>query len=256
MLLLINDINRPSFKKGKQVVFAFLFFLGISAKAQQSIIAKETLRNELTVGLNTNTNGGLISGFNVRFSYLTEPKKFNLFEFELVNVKHEKEARFSSATGSSFIPGKLSNLIAIRPSFGNEKTIFNRYPENGLRLNFTYSAGPTIGLVKPYMIEYPEYVNGLEVIVIEPYNPYKHNINVIRGDGGFLSGLNMSKLNLGVHARSSLNFEYGPYDYVKLGIETGVTLEAYSKKNILFDNNEARRFYSAFFFHIYYGISF
>lgn len=211
-------------------------------------------RSEFTVGLNSNTNGSLISGLNFRYTYLTELKKYNLFEFELVNVKHEREERFSSANSSSFIPGKISYLIALRPSYGKEITLFQKYPEDGIRLNFTYSAGPTIGIVKPYFIKYyrsPSNQNSLEA-----YDPTVHSIGLITGDAGIISGFKGSKVNLGAHVRSSLNFEYGPYEDVKVGIETGVTLEAYTKSNILLINNEKRFFYSAFFLHLYYGFTF
>jgi hypothetical protein len=256
MLLLISEVLAIFFKNVRLVIFTILFFWFINVNSQNPEVKEEALRNEVTIGFNANTNGALLGGVNARFTYLLAPKKFNLFELELVNVKHEKEERFSSTTSSSFIPGKLSYLLALRPSFGNEKTLFDKYPENGIRLNFTYSAGPTIGIVKPYMVKYPKFVDGEEVVVVEAYDPNLHSIGLIKGDDGILSGMNLAKLNLGIHGRSSLNFEYGPYENVKLGVETGVTFEAYSKKNVLLVNNQAKRFYSALFFHIYYGISF
>jgi len=237
----------------KGIGFLFLF---ISFTVFGQLPENEVLKNELTVGVNTNTNGGLISGINVRYTFKTAPKKYNLFEFELVNVKHEKEERFSSATSSSFIPGKLSYLIALRPSYGKEITLFEKNPENGIRLNFTYSGGPTFGIVKPYMIEYLRYVNSVETVVVEAYDPNKHSIGLIRGDAGILTGVSQSRVNVGAHARTSVNFEYGAFDNLKMGVETGITLEGYLKSNVLLVNNEKKHFYSAFFFHVYYGLTF
>lgn len=228
-----------------------LLLLGLKLNAQEVIndlpSDKKDL-SEVSLGLNSNTNGGLISGLNFRYTYDIKDKKYRLFALEFTNVKHEKEERFSSNNAGSYIPGKVSYLIALRPSYGFEKNLFGKYAENGVKLNFTQAFGPTIGLVKPYYVEYDG--------VLVPYSPSNHSLSLITGDAGIMYGLNQSKINLGVHSRTSLNFEYGPADYLRIGIEPGITLEAFSKKNNLMVIREERRFYSAFFLHFYYGITF
>jgi hypothetical protein len=228
-----------------------LLLIGLQLNAQEVINDLPSDKNDLSevsFGLNSNTNGGLISGLNLRYTYALGDKKYRLFALEFTNVKHEKEERFSSNNTGSFIPGKISYLIAFRPSYGFQKNLFGKYAENGVKLNFTQAFGPTIGIVKPYFVEY----DGLFV----PFDPSKHVINSITGDAGIMYGMSQAKFNLGAHSRTSLNFEYGPADYLRIGIEPGITLEAYTKKNNLMILSEERRFYTAFFLHFYYGITF
>jgi hypothetical protein len=235
--------------------FFFGIFLLTNVIGQVPLEERIKYPNEISFGFNSNTNGGLISGVNLRYTYRYEDKRYRLFYLEMVNVKHEKEERFSSSGGTgTFIPTKVSYLFSVRPSYGKEINLFQKFPENGIRLNWCYSAGPSIGLVKPYMIKYPRTDTlGTEIV---PYDPTIHSIGKIEGDAGIFNGFNLAKFNPGVHARTSLNFEYGPYDDLKIGVETGITAEAFARKNILMLNNEARHFYTAFFVHFYYGFTF
>ncbi len=223
-------------------------------------LEKEELKyaKEASIGINTNTNGGLISGINLRFTQQTAKNKFNLFSLEFVNVKHEKEILDDTQAGGTYIPWKIKHLLAFRPSYGKEITLFNKYSENGVRVNFTYSAGPTLGFVKPYMIEWIEGKDAFQndIISVVPYNPNIHNFSNIENGLGIFNSFQLAKLNVGAHARTSFNFEYGPENYFKLGLETGTTFEAYSKKNRLYYNSAPRWLYSAFFLHLYYGLSF
>jgi len=236
--------------------YKLFFFLTCFSNAfgQRAVENEIDFPNEVSLGINTNTNGGLISGFNFRYTYQFEEKKYRLFYLETVNVKHEKEERFPTGNNGTFIPGKVYYLFSIRPSYGREINLFKKFPENGVRLNFTYSAGPSLGLIKPYMIKYPKADTlGFDIL---PYNPSIHSLSLIEGDAGLLNGLGLAKFNPGIHSRTSLNFEYGPFDDLKIGVETGVTMEAFAKKNVLMVNNETRRIYTAFFVHFYYGFTF
>jgi hypothetical protein len=238
---------------GSKIIFIFFTLLSFASFSQRPADESE-YKSELTLGFNTNTNGGLISGLNFRYLYQRLEKNEDLYYLEFANIKSDKEERFTVSTNKSFILGKVNYLFAIRPSYGREINLFQKFPEHGARLNFTYSAGPTFGIVKPYFILYPKTDTlGTETIA---YDPSKHDDQLIEGDANMLKGMNLAKLNPGIHARSSLNFEYGPYPELLLGIEAGVTAELFAKKNILLENNEQKRFYSAFFLHFYYGFSF
>lgn len=219
-------------------------------------LEEEEYENELTVGINTNSNGGLLSGFNFKYLHKRTPKKWDLYSLEIVNVKHEKEIRLSSNNSSSFFPGKTNYLFSIRPSYGKEINLFQKYPEDGVRVNFSYSGGPTIGLLKPYFIEYNFIVNGDISTRTVAYDPAIHRIERINGDAGLLFGLTESTPKLGAHLRTSLNFEYGPVPDMMIGIEAGATFEGFASEIILNQNNQNRQLYSAFFLQLYYGYRF
>jgi len=232
----------------------YITCIGQSAIAQYSTAAD--YENEFTVGVNTNTNGGLISGFNIKYQRKKTKKKYDLYSLEIVNVRHEKEVRLTSANSSPFFVGKLNHLFAIRPSYGKELVLFNKYQENGVRINLNLSGGPTLGLLKPYFIEYITNTNTGTTETVA-YDPEVHDeISLIDGDAGMFYGMNQAKPKLGIHARTALNFEYGPFPDMMLGLELGTTFEAFASEIILNQNMENRQLYPAMFLHLYYGYRF
>jgi hypothetical protein len=241
----------------KKALLIALFFCSKLVFSQQEapLPFVEDAVKEFSFGLNTNTNGKILSGFNFRYVYQEPSDKRHVYHLEIVNVSSEKERPEPNRDGIYF-KGKINYLFAIRPSYGREIKLFNKYPENGVRLNAVWGLGPTIGLVKPYFVKYQVDSNSTTVVV--PYDPKKYggqSSNSFEGAGLF-TGMGSSKLNLGIHARTALNFEFSPDEEYKLGVELGATWEAFTKKNILFEDFVARRFYSAFFVHIYYGFTF
>lgn len=235
-------------------LFFLTLSLGLCSKAQGQEVFKPS--SELTLGLNANTNSGLIGGINLRYLYERTPKIWDVYSLEIVNVKPKEEIRASTNSSNSFLLGKIKYLIAIRPSYGREINLFQKNPEDGIRLNFNFSGGPTIGLLKPYFIEYETLQNGQIIRQTVAYDPRIHRTDQIAGDSGILFGLGSSEIQWGAHARSALNFEYGMSDEVTMGVETGVTLEAYASPIVQMTNNQNRQLYSAFFLQIYYGLKF
>lgn len=229
-------------------------FLGITQMVQGQEVFNPS--SELTIGINANTNSGLIGGLNLRYLYERKPNAWDVYSLEIVNIKPKEEIRASTNSSNSFLLGKIKYLIAIRPSFGREINLFQKSPEEGVRLNFNFSGGPTIGLLKPYFIEYETLQNGLAVRQTVAYDPRIHRTDQIAGDSGLLFGLGSSDVKLGVHTRSALNFEYGMSEDVTMGVETGITLEAFASPIVQMTNNQSRQFYSAFFLHLYYGLKF
>lgn len=238
-----------------QFVFISLYLFSFSGLSQLEI-EEDEYENEFTVGINTNSNGGIVSGFNFKYSHKNAEKSWLLYSLELVNVRQKKEIKLSSVNSSSFFPGKTNYLFSIRPSFGKEINLFQKYPEDGVRLNFTYSGGPTIGLLKPYFVDYDFITNGNTITRTVAYDPTIHTVDRIKGDAGIFHKLNEAKPKIGAHVRSSLNFEYGPFPDMMIGVEAGTTLEVFASEIILSQNNVNRQFYPAFFFQLYYGYRF
>lgn len=219
-------------------------------------VDEDEYENEFTLGLNANSNSGLIGGFNFTYSRKRSPKTWHYYSLEVVNVRHEKEIKLSTINSSSFFPGKTNYLFSIRPSYGRVINLFKKYPEDGVRLNFNYAGGPTIGLLKPYFIEYNFLESGNNIVRDVAYDPTEHTIDRIQGDSGLLFNLNESRFKLGAHLRTALNFEYGPFPDMMIGVEAGSTFEVFASEIILNQNMNNRQFYPAFFFHLYYGYRF
>lgn len=175
------------------------------------------------------------------------------FSLEIVNIKDPKEERFSSrADGSSFILGKMNHLFSIRPQFVKEYLLFQKYPEEGVRLSAVFGGGPSIGFIKPYHIRYPD-DNDLRTTRSVPYDPSIHQIHNIRGSGGFLSGFDNARLTMGVNMKLGLNFEFAQERNAVSGVEGGWSLEYYPNTVDIMNRENNVSLYSAVYIIIYYG---
>jgi len=194
---------------------------------------KPTYKKEITAGLNLNTNGGLIGGLNTYYSYNYRKQHSHLYGLEIVQVKHDKEQRFSSLiSGNSFILGKLNYLTSIRPQFGHTWQMFQKTPQDGVRLNLVLAGGPTFGIVTPYFIRVEE-GGVIGKTVTERYDPRKHHAQNIVGRAGYFYGFGKSELQMGFNLKTAVNLEFGLYKGSMTGLEVGWTLEMFPKEIVL-----------------------
>ena len=235
------------------------YFLLISI-ASFSQLEDDTYYKESTIGLNFNTSGGLIGGITGRMAFRANDSRFNVASLEIVHVKHHKEQKFASqATGNGFIPGKTNYLFSVRPQFGQEYLLFNKYPEEGIQLSVIFAGGPSFGFVKPYYIEYDytDYTSStsLPIYKTEAYNPETHSDDSrILGSGGVFYGFNQMSVMLGANFKAGLNFEFGKYKDAVMGVEAGFTYEAYTQAIQLYPIENNPKSFSSVYFTIYVGI--
>jgi hypothetical protein len=231
-----------------------LLFSQLDKKQQ---VDSEEFTNEMTIGLNTNTNSALIGGFTFKYAKRIKKKQSIAFGLELVNVKSHKEEKFASiSTGNSFIPGKVNYLYSLRTQMGKEYLLFGKYPEDGIRLSAIVMGGLSWGIVKPYFIEYdysPEV--GYPDYRIEPYEPGFHQLSRILGKGGFFHGFDQLKLQMGLNAKASLNFEFGKGELLESvsGIEVGFNIEYFPKEVEIFAVEDNPNVYTSLFLVFYIG---
>ncbi|MFY0593788.1 hypothetical protein [Roseivirga sp.] len=233
----------------KSTVLLLLFVLSFSAVAQQSgSLVDEEYTSENVFGINKATNGGLLSGFYYRQSKVISDGNLVNYGIELVNIKHARETKETTVTGSSFVFGKSNYFLALRPTYGREKILFKKAPQQGARITAMAAAGPSIGIEVPYFLEF----NGNRKEQYNPDDP-SHARNFIIGTAGPFRGLGRSKFVLGAHAKASLTFETNSTKKKVFGVEVGMSLDIYTREiNIIpeSDNNSA---FLAGFVAIYFG---
>ncbi|SFE91783.1 hypothetical protein [Thermoflexibacter ruber] len=234
------------------LLFAILG-LAWGVKAQKKGSINEILyKSETTYGLNFSTNAGLIGGVTIRHTRAITPKMYHYFGLDAVNIRHPKEQRSTSRlSGQTFIPGKQNALFMLRPTYGREFILFKKEAEQGVQINTHFSAGPALGLVVPYFIEY-RYDNRSQRT--EQYDPAKHILfeNVV-GSPGIFSGLGQSSLTFGGTVRAGINFEFGSFKNNVTGFELGIAADFLSNKVILMPLAENRsNFFSAYVV-LFYG---
>lgn len=240
------------YKKNIFVLFILLLFCTV-AHAQSKRDSEELMyKSETTYGINFNTNAGLIGGINIKHSRAITPTMYHYFGLEIVNMRHPKEQRTTSRrSGQSFIPGKQSYLALIRPSYGREFVLFKKEAEQGVQINALVAAGPTIGLVIPYYIDY-QYDNRTQRT--EKYDPTKHILfeNVIGAPSAF-TGIGESSVVIGGTVRAGIQFEFGSFKTNVTGFELGVTADFMSKQIVIMPLAENKSNYISAYVVLFYG---
>lgn len=210
--------------------------------------------SEYTGGVNFNTNGGLIGGFVLKYSQKIEENKYRYLGLEIVNVKHPKEYRVTNlGTGNIYIYRKSNYLFSVRPQYGREWVLFPSAEEEGVEVKLIAAGGPTIGVVKPYMVEY-DYKSISRILPYDPNNP-----NDVIGSGGFFDGFSRAKIVPGVNVKASMCFLFNQFRGNVTGIEAGALLEGFTQKIPLIALSSAspepqnRFFYTSVFINIFFG---
>lgn len=212
---------------------------------------------ELGIGINLNTNGGIIGGGMFKYAFHHKKRQYHLFALEIVNVKHAKEIRrASSRTGNTYIFNKENYLFVIRPQYGREFLLFGKAEEEGVRINGLIAAGPSLGILKPYTIEY-DYtvysgVNGTPSdVLIEPFDPTIHtDEGRILGSGGIFSAFNQSNFVPGVSVKAGLNFELGNSS---TGVEVGGLLEIFPRTVNIVARTHNTNLFTSIYVNIYFS---
>jgi hypothetical protein len=242
------------------ILTGFFFLLLSPAWAQRRTEQDTDIEkyNSLTsIGVTTNTNSGILGGVVLRKSKslpgtLFGKQQFQYLALEVVNVKHPKELSSQNfVTGSRFTYGKQNYLFVLRPEYGRELMFFNRHADEGISISGIVAAGPSIGLEKPYIIQFQSRPG---VIVSEPYDPIKHaQTELIIGSGSFFQGFDKVKIVPGLHVKAALTFELSAFRENMTGLEIGFLAEAFSRKIIIMPAAENRSFFTSGYVTLYFG---
>jgi hypothetical protein len=205
---------------------------------------------EFLFGVSKTTNSGLISGGFIRFSSKVTEKKYRAFAFEVANIRHPQELRLQQASffnTASFAAGKENYLVSTRFSYGLDYLLFKKAEQKGVQINGILLGGPSLGLVTPYLLRtssgefktYSEVLGGSEGVV---------------GPAGYFARLCDTKVNVGLHVRGSLLFEFGAFKSNITGFEVGFLAELFQKEIIMVPEAEKNfSFYPSAFISIVFG---
>ena len=238
----------------KSLILLLAFAWIVAAPAQAQSEEDESFQNELSYGVNFNSNGGLIGGAFIRSSYFMNERIYQFGGLEIVEVKHPKEDRyFNPLSGESFVAGKQNYLFVVRPHYGRELVLFKKAPESGVQVNVLAAAGPSLGLLVPYYIDYNYGGQGTSIRT-EQYDPSKHlDRDYIMGSDNVFRGLGEMKLKPGVHLKAGLSFEYGRYRESIAGIEVGFVVERFASTPIIIPDAENHKTFTSVYLNLFYG---
>ncbi len=196
---------------------------------------ESTIFDEATIVYNNSIYGGGILHTNGWGAHLTFGKgktafKYRIFQFEMVGMKHAKEIKSYNTIENtrSYIFGKLNSFFIFRPSYGMRVVSFDKIRKSGVSVGYTWRVGPSLGITKPVYLQIgiPEQYRYSKIIV-EKYDPDKHQSQDIIGRAGVLRGIDELKLHPGLYGAFAFNFEYDADRNGIKGIEVGATVDYY-----------------------------
>ena len=197
---------------------------------------------EFTVDLKLHTSGFSI-GANIaqlKTYYLTR-----FINFEIGELKHPKEVRqnfdvqpnLGGRVSRSFIFGKQNNFWVIRGGLGEKRYFSEKAKRKGLAIGVSYSGGPSIGLLKPYYLQFVNFADPGSPVFTTSSEKFSEdnadkflNVNQIFGASGFREGLGEIQLQPGAHVKGALHFDWGAFDEFVKAIEAGIMVDLYFKK--------------------------
>jgi len=229
------------------LLFLVILAFQVSAQTQDSY----DYQSEFVWGINKNTSGGLIGGIVFKKARKKSERVLETYGLELMNVKHPMEVRRNSFSGNFYIYGKSNYLYAIRLQYGRDIILFRKAPQQGVEIKAVFAAGPSIGLVAPYYVEYTTDGSGGSS-VSAPYDP-SISAGQITGTGRLFQGLGDSKVVLGGNLKAALNFEIGTIKSQVTGFETGILVDAYTQKIELMPTAKNYSVFPTLFITLFYG---
>ena len=235
--------------KHKITILTTVLFLAYTSLFSQNLEYFDS-EKEAQWGISKNSWGGLIGGGVLKFSNKVSNSLYRTIGFELVNIKHPKENKYSSPLGygRTFIWGKKNYFFSFRAQYGREVILFSKKDQQGIRINAQLAVGPSIGILMPYYIKYSRN-NRME---IENFNSATQTFNNVMGSASFFEGINELKIRPGLNLKAALNFEFGTKKS-STAIEIGFLVDAYPKKITIMPTAENYSVYPTAFITLLYG---
>lgn len=218
---------------------------------------------ELSFDLRLHTHGWAVAA---NFGRIKSYYKTKYYHIEIGELKHPKEFRhsfdypsqFSGRTSKSFVFGKQNNLYAIRAGIGYKRYYSEKAKRKGVAVGISYEAGPTIGLQKPYYLDFWRQRDGGSndiYIVSEKYDGNNYDsftdINRIYGASGFSKGFREIRPIPGIHGKMSVHFDWGAFDEFVKAFEAGIMVDAFFKKVPIMVDEEGFSENRPFFINLY-----
>jgi hypothetical protein len=228
--------------------FSLIFYSQCLSQTQDSY----EYQSEFIWGINKNTSGGLIGGFVFKKARKISERVLETYGLEIMNVKHPQERRVNSQiSGNYFIFGKANYLYALRFQYGRDFVLFKKAPQQGVEIKAVFAAGPSLGIVAPYYVEY--YTSTRDNFSIR--GPYSKSIDftLINGTGRLFEGIGDSKVVPGGNLKAAVNFELGTIKSQVTGFEAGFLVDAYTKKIDLMPSTRNYSVFPTVFITLFYG---
>lgn len=208
------------------IAAAFLLLFSVETFAQGEIDDQEKTfyRNERTFAPLVNSNG---YGFNFRYAKRINAYRHQLYELELVEIKHTKEVKTINPyfyTSARYVYGKMNLFYNLRANYGLQKEIYRKFDIGGVAIRRFFSTGVSLGGLKPI---YYEILHLPDKLTDERFDPSLHRVGDIMGRSSFFKGITEVTGTIGLNAKFGYNFEYSKVDELIKAVEVGAVVDLF-----------------------------
>jgi len=259
----------------KLVTILVLAILCANLYAQRKAIKREIARdelvykNEFSIGFRFMTNGWNVFGERNKIMsiYKTRVLQFEFMEFR--DLKQTKQQPVDYYNISSFLDsnkdyffGKQNNFYAFHVGYGYRKRIAGKADKNGVKVMLTYLGGVSLGILKPYYLEYIDstYVEENTTTYIIVNDRYREenkekflNHALITSASGFSHGLIEIEPVPGVYGKLGLNFDWATHDQFVKALELGISLDIYYKRIPIMVQEKNRNYFIGLYLGFQFG---
>ncbi len=214
------------------LIFLFLLFASNTLYSQStldSLVDYNKDSRSLVFMLNSN---GYSVGF--RFSKRLDGFKSRLIDLDVAWVRHSKEQRIASlySNQSKFVFGKLNQLFSGRVGYGRQKELYGKYAASGIAINFYYTIGASIGLLKPVYFDVVKNAGTKDQYVeTEKFNKDEiYNSAQIYGGASFFKGFDEIVPVFGGYIKLAFSFDINKRYKAINTLELGAIIDIYHQK--------------------------
>ena len=242
------------------LVIAVWFISPISAQITQQPLGI-IYNHETTYNLKLTTNRGFV--FGMEKGRLRTYDRTTFYHLSIGEIHHPRETRQSAPPQTryrSYVYGKQNALYALRGGWGVKRYLSEKAKVKGVAVGYSYTFGPTLGLVKPYYLalalDSPD--NPLNYIIrLQKYsekNAAKFlNNNNILGAAPFTRGLKEISLLPGGSASLAFHLDWGAFDERVKALELGVMVDFFVRNAPLLISEYNSPLFVNFFANIQFG---
>lgn len=222
------------------LILVVLTWVTLPSTFAQKQKEESTYNNELTIGFGVHTRGFHYA--TIAYNWMPHDRKNSFFHVDFVQLKSARERRNSydilSVTGGSprsFIYGKQNSLFATRLAYGEKHYMTQKSEGKAVSLAFVYSAGMSLGLLKPYYLNLV-YRNATGMVSVRPERYTAENYfkfldpNSVDGAAGFAYGWDEVNLMVGGYVKAGLLFDWGADDAFARSLEIGLEADFYFRE--------------------------
>lgn len=200
-------------------------------------------KNEWSVGARLHTNG--LSMFYERVwikdIYKKNILQTNFFYHFDVRQQRQKSNFFIDGTQKRFVYAKENTFFSLNVLFGQRKMLAGKAEKSGVSVSMVYMGGISLGILKPYYLEFLQPTGDGFDTFVEPYTGENDSIfldnsntSTIIGRAGPRYGFNELVFLPGAHGKFGFNFDFGKNETLITALEAGVQLDIfYRNLNIL-----------------------